>query len=169
MKSLILPLLLAAHAAEAQQLTAVGRTYNPSCPGYFSQALLDAVITYAPHEAQREQIQKAVLHYSFREAWHHDSWQRPVATQVFEAGEPGLWKAEIDAVEVASRGSYTMSHLEFAIQLLLKDGSVIWDNGGRAPLGFYSAGLPAIQCEAPAYQDLTLVRKAHENDYGPAE
>lgn len=169
MKSLTFLLLLAAHGAEAQQLTAVGRTYNPSCPGYFSQALLDAIITYAPHEAQRDQVQKVVLHYSFREAWHHDSWQRPVATQVFELWEPGVWKAEIEAVEVASRGSYTMSHLEFAIQLLLKDGTVAWDNGGRAPLGFYSAGLPAIQCEAPAFQDLTLSRKAHETDYSPAE
>jgi hypothetical protein len=169
MKSLTLLLLLAAHAAEAQQLTTVGRSYNPSCPGYFSQALLDATITYAPHEAQRDRVQKVVLHYSFREAWHHDSWQRPVATQVFEFLESGLWKAEIEAVEVASRGSYTMSHLEFAIQLLFKDGSVVWDNGGRAPLGFYSAGLPAIQCEAPDFQDLTLSRKAHENDYGPTE
>lgn len=169
MRMLMLWGLLASSAVHAQDLKVEGRTYNPSCPGYFSQALLDTVITYRAHEAQRDQVQKAVLHYSFREAWHHDSWQRPVVIQEFQRLDTDVWKVELEAVEVAARGSYTMSHLEFAIELQLKDGRVVWDNGGRAPLGFYSAALPAIQCEAPAYLALTVRAKAHEGDYSSQE
>ncbi|HET9240041.1 MAG TPA: hypothetical protein VFO10_22455 [Oligoflexus sp.] len=47
-----------------------------------------------------------------------------------------------------------MSHLEFAIRILPQDGTV-WRAGAIG--------------EAPAFQDLTLSRKAHENDYSPAE
>lgn len=169
MKTLGLCLLLMPQVIQAQDLQVTGRTYNPSCPGYFSQALFDASITYEPQSLAKSPIQSIVLHYSFREAWHHDSWQRPVATQVFEEWDAGRWRVELEALEVAARGSYSMSHLEFAIQLQLKDGSQVWDNGGRAPLGFYSAALPAIQCMAPEFQDLTLTRKAHENEYDPQE
>ncbi len=77
--------------------------------------------------------------------------------------------AELESVEVAARGSYTMSHLEFAIQLQLKSGTVVWDNGGRAAMGLYSASLPTIQGEAPAYLGLTIQAKAHEGDYSPQE
>lgn len=169
MRAMIVWSLLASSVVSAQDLKVEGRTYNPSCPGYFSQALLDAIITYVPHEAQRDQVHKVVLHYSFREAWHHDSWQRPVAIEAFQRLDSGVWNAELKRVEVAARGSYTMSHLEFAIQMQLNDGTVVWDNGGRAPMGFYSASLPTIQCEAPVPIGLTIQAKAHEGDYSPQE
>ncbi len=169
LRTLIIWSLLASTAVHAQELRVEGRTYNPSCPGYFSQALFDSFIAYVPHESLRDEVQKTVLHYSFREAWHHDSWQRPVATREFQRLDSGEWKAELESVEVAARGSYTMSHLEFAIQLQLKSGTVVWDNGGRAPMGFFSASLPTIQCEAPAYVGMTIQAKAHEGDYSPQE
>ncbi len=169
MRAMIVWSLLVSSAVHGQELKVEGRTYNPSCPGYFSQALLDSVLTYMPHESLRDQVQKTVLHYSFREAWHHDSWHKPVALQGFDRLDSGEWTAALEAVEVAARGSYTMSHLEFAIQMQLKDGTVVWDNGGRAPMGFYSARLPTIQCEAPAHVGLTIEAKAHEGDYSSQE
>jgi|GEM_PF-6475616 hypothetical protein len=126
------------------------RVYNPSCPVYFSVALADIRFTYfLSPDLDPSTVASSTVVYSFRNDWTRTSWFRTPASIMAKPGNQwGLYQADVEGIEVANRGSYTFSHVEFAIKWTFKDGYEQWDNGGQSPLSFYSARLPELQCYA---------------------
>lgn len=167
----------------SSQDTVSARVYNPSCPLYFS--VLQADILF--HKSfERElfckdsSIRSVELVYSYRNAWTRHSWDREVAgraavltenkdadTRVPKASDAQqqFWSLSITGEEVASRSSYQFTHIEFAWKLVCENNHLEWDNGGQAPMGFYSAALPSVRCPMSDFVDLSVNSLASSDDY----
>lgn len=144
-----------------------GQVYNPSCPGYYSVSLADLDIQYKADEiVSVADVNRVDIVYSIRNAWTQQSWYRlPIEFQALFEEESGFYRAKLIGLEVGARGSYTASHFEFALRIETKDGRILWDNGQKAPLGFYSVSLPALRCFPGAKDTLSIESLASGADY----
>lgn len=112
-------------------------------------------------------VKKVQLVYSFRTANEPKlSWSRPTLpidlSLVSDFDGERTWTGGHPEVEIASRGQYQMSDLQFVFFLTHEDGSITTKNGGGGPFNFYSAALPQL---APNYQRLNVTTKNDGSDY----
>ena len=158
-------LLLGSASFAAAELLVSGSSYNPSCPGYFSNTLFSAEVTYTVPVDQANAPKAVSLVYSLRNSWTAKSWSVPVRTLALSSDDGRTWTGHLADLVVDERGRFHMSHLELALRLDHADGSASWDNGALAPMGFYSVTLPMASCGQGKSYVLPLAPTQSPADY----
>jgi len=133
-------------ASELGNIEVHGESYVPSCPGYFSTAVFNGFVTYKIADRNGAKPATVALVYSLRNAWTGKSWAVTPKELVLASEDGHTWTGKLPELTVDERGHLHMSHLELALKVTLPNGEITWDNGGLAPLGFYSFALPQPTC-----------------------
>lgn len=74
------------------------------------------------------------------------------------------WEADFSR-STGDRYSGPCSAYEFVFKITMPDGKIIWDNGGRAPQGFYSAPIPYRGTEDGELKTIDIHALASSGEY----
>ncbi|MBM4254024.1 MAG: hypothetical protein FJ146_18815 [Deltaproteobacteria bacterium] len=152
-------------ASERGSIEVHGSSHVPSCPGYFSTAVFQGAATYRISSTNSAVPAAVTLVYSLRNAWTGKSWALAPKELALASGDGHTWEGALPELIVDERGHLHMSHLELAVKLTLASGDIAWDNGGLAPLGFYSFALPQPTCTPGAPHLMQSTPMASAADY----
>ncbi len=152
-------------ANENSSIEVTGESHVLSCPGYFSSAVFNGSVTYKVAASAGANPQSVELVYSLRDAWNVKSWAIGPQIVTLSTDNGSFWTATLPELTVDERGHLHMSHLELAVKIIGANGETTWDNGGLAPLGFYSVALPQPSCTAGAQVLLAPTPMASASDY----
>jgi len=104
-------------------------------PAYYSSTMGDFIVTY--NNDTLPWGTTVLLKYGFKTDYHPTiaDWADQNSLQA-KAIAPYSWETKFEH-QIASRGGPSKSHLQFVIQIILPDNSIIYDKGSDTPLGYY--------------------------------
>lgn len=130
-------------------------------PGYYSSTMGDFVVNY--YNPTLPWGTTVLLKYGFKTNYHrnyHPGVEDWTDQESFQANaiSPYTWEAKFER-QVASRGGPHKSHLQFVVQIILPDDSIIYDRGSSTPLGYYEMEIvPCAPSDGDAYCERPLQR-----------
>ena len=164
LKTLILSLSLLAPVfaspANAGEITASTYVHH-CCPGYYSATYADLKFHYTSTDLPWGTT--VLIKYGFKSRYGSDAhivseWKDQISVQAL-ASAPFTWDASVKDKFIYGRGGEQESHVQFVVQIVLPDGSVIYDKGSNSTWGFWEGYLfPGSAPDAAGFAPLYLDR-----------
>ena len=132
--------------AFAAEIKSEGQVYSGTQCQYFSTNL--GVLRFSYADGNLPWGTRLRVRYGFEDAFAgmpaQATWNA-IGEIEMQAVAPYTWSATTDAIEVASRGTFSFSKVEFVFEVIAPDGAARFDNGG-SPTGYYVSPLPTMVC-----------------------
>jgi len=135
--------------AEASSIQVLARAYQVNCT-YYSAGVGDFRINYL--NDQVEPGTKIYLVYGFNDEFQGKNWIHQGQAEMKQISN-NQWQVELLDQQVDVRGSYFLNEIEFVFQFRKANGEIYYDNGGKAPMGYYLAPIPQRTCNKPVQFD----------------
>ncbi|HAR42614.1 MAG TPA: hypothetical protein DCS07_08295 [Bdellovibrionales bacterium] len=139
----------AALRAEASSVQLLGRAYQSNCT-YYTAGIGDFRISYL--NDQVEPGSSITLVYGFNDEFQARCWVHQGHAEMKQI-TGGHWLVDLLDQQIDARGSYFLNEIEFVFQIHKPNGEIYYDNGGKAPMGYYLASIPQRTCPKPPQMD----------------